>query len=59
MHRLSVVLFSLIAPTLAGTGAVVALVAGGTTMPPILGAAAIGVFVACPISLWLGKRLGG
>lgn len=58
MHRLTLVVFSLVLPTLMGTGAVVALVAGVTGMWALLGAAGLGAVVAVPLSIGIAKALG-
>lgn len=58
MHRLTLVVFSLVLPTLMGTGAVVALVAGVTGMWALLAAAGLGAVVAVPLSIGIAKALG-
>ena len=57
MHRLSVTVFSLVSPTLAGVGAVVALVSGITSLAGILIAAGLGTIIAVPVSLLIAKAL--
>jgi hypothetical protein len=57
MHRLCVVVFSLVAPTLCGVGAVVALVAGGTGVWTLLGSALLGGLVAVPVSYGVSRAL--
>ena len=57
MHRLSVTVFSIVSPTLAGVGAVVALVAGATSLAGILTSAALGACFAVPVSLLIAKAL--
>lgn len=57
MHRLSVTVFSLVSPTLAGVGAVVALVSGITSLAGLLIAAALGVCIALPVSVLIAKAL--
>ncbi len=57
MIRLASLLYSLIATTLAGTGIVIALVAGADGLAAILGAAAIGALLALPAAWALAKRL--
>jgi len=59
MHRLALTLFSMIFPTLAGVGAVGALVAGFTTKWPILAAAGVGFMISIPVSMFIAKRIGG
>ena len=57
MHRLSITVYSIVSPTLAGVGAVVALVAGITSLAGILVAAVFGACVALPINLLIAKAL--
>ncbi len=57
MHRLSVTVFSLVSPTLAGVGAVVALVSGITSLAGILIAAGLGTIIAVPVSVLIAKAL--
>lgn len=57
MHRLSVTVFSLVSPTLAGVGAVVALVAGITSLAGILIAAVVGACIAVPVSVLIARAL--
>jgi len=57
MHRLAIVIFSLVFPTLMGVGVVIALVSGVTTLWPLLGAAALGAIAAIPVSLGVAKAL--
>ena len=57
MHRLSVTVFSLVSPTLAGVGAVVALVSGITSLAGLLVAAALGACIALPVSVLIAKAL--
>ena len=59
MNRLALTLISMILPTLAGVGAVAALVAGFTSTGPILGAAGAGGVLSIPLSLFIAKRMGG
>lgn len=57
MIRLAMILYSLIATTLAGTGVIAVLTAGYGTLPPILIAALIGALVAAPVSWVVASRL--
>lgn len=57
MMRLAMILFSLIGTTLAGSGVVVALVAGYDDLPGILWAAALGAVLAVPVTLWVARRI--
>jgi len=57
MHRLSVTVFFLVSPTLAGVSSVAALVAGVTSLVGLVSAAALGVCVAIPVSLLIAKAL--
>ncbi|MCA8880636.1 MAG: CTP synthetase [Rhodobacteraceae bacterium] len=57
MLRLALLLYSLIATTLAGTAVVVALVAGFDDLHGILLAAALGFAAAVPASLLVANRL--
>ena len=57
MLRLAMILFSLIATTLAGTGVVVALTLGYGTLVPILIAAAIGFVLAFPVTWAVAAKL--
>jgi len=59
MKRLALTLFWMIAPTLAGVGAVVALVSGFTTLVPLLISAAVGFVLSIPASLFLARKLSG
>jgi len=49
--------FSLIAPTLAGTATVVALVAGATSLTALLSAAGGGFLLAIPVSYFACRAL--
>ncbi len=57
MLRLSSLLYTFIAATLAGIGVIIVLVAGLDTMMPIVVAAAVGALVAMPISWLIARRL--
>ena len=52
---LTMILFSIIATTLAGSGVIAVLTMGYGTLWPIIGAAAIGAVLALPVS-WLVAR---
>lgn len=56
MFRLATMLFTVIGSTLAGTAIIAVLVAGYTTLTPILIAAGIGALVAIPAT-WLIARM--
>ena len=55
MIRIALLLFSMIATTLAGSGVVVALTTGYDTLAPILVAAASGFVAAIPVT-WIVAR---
>jgi hypothetical protein len=57
MIRLAMILYSLIATTLAGSFVILALTVGGDTLVPILSAAAAGAIVALPVALLVARRL--
>ena len=57
MIRLAMILFSLIATTLAGSGVVLALVSGHDNLQGILVAAAIGAVMAVPVSLAVARQM--
>lgn len=59
MLRLVGLFYSMIASTLAGVCVVVMLVAGYSTLVPLLGAAAVGALIALPVSYLVAKRLNG
>ncbi|WP_108258557.1 hypothetical protein [Mangrovicoccus ximenensis] len=59
MLRLASLLCGLIVPTLAGTGAVIALAAGTKGAAAILSAAAAGTLAALPLSRVAAKALYG
>ncbi|SDN55301.1 hypothetical protein SAMN05216196_101881 [Lutimaribacter pacificus] len=59
MMRLASILYSLISTTLAGSFIVVSLVAGFTTLQPILVAAVAGFLLALPVSWAVAYRLYG
>ena len=57
MIRLALVLYSLIATTLAGTGVIAVLTSGYSTLTPILAAAAAGALLAIPVALWVARAM--
>jgi predicted PurR-regulated permease PerM len=57
MFRLASVLFSIITPTLAGIGVVVALASGNDTLLPILIGAAAGTLLAFPVTWLVAKKI--
>ena len=57
MTRLTLILFSMIGTTLAGSGVVIALTTGHDTLQPILIAAALGLVLALPVSWWVAKQI--
>ncbi|SDI46901.1 CTP synthetase [Lutimaribacter saemankumensis] len=57
MMRLASILYSLISTTLAGSLIIVSLVAGYTTLQPILIAAAAGFALALPMSWAVARQL--
>ena len=57
MTRLTLILFSMIGTTLAGSGVVIALTTGHDTLQPILIAAALGAVLALPVSWWVAKQI--
>ena len=59
MLRLAMIVFSMAAPTLMGTGVVVALASGYDTLVPILAGAGIGLVAALPASWLIAQRLQG
>jgi len=57
MLRLALILYSVIATSMAGIGVIVVLVAGYDTLVPILVAAAIGAVVALPVSWAVARQM--
>ena len=57
MTRLAGMLFSLIAPTLAGTFMVAALTMGYDTLQPLLIAAGVGAVIAIPATYFISKAI--
>jgi predicted PurR-regulated permease PerM len=55
MFRIALLLFSMIATTLAGSAVVVALTLGYDTLVPVLAAAAAGFVAALPVT-WIVAR---
>jgi predicted PurR-regulated permease PerM len=59
MFRIALLLFSMIATTLAGSAIVVALTMGYDTLVPVLAAAAIGFVAAIPVTWAVARRIAG
>lgn len=57
MFRLAMALFSMVATTLAGMGVIAALVAGYSTLIPILISAGAGFLVAIPVTWMIAKGI--
>lgn len=57
MLRLASLIFSIASVSLAGTFVVVALVTGHDTLWPIVGAAAVGMVLAVPVSLLVARAI--
>jgi hypothetical protein len=57
MLRLASMLYSIIGTSLAGSAIVIALVAGQTTLQPILLAAALGFVAAVPVSWAVARQI--
>jgi len=57
MIRLALTLYTMAAPTLAGVGVVIALVAGYGTLVPLVVSAAIGFVCAIPAAYLVAKQL--
>ena len=57
MMRLAMILFSLIATTLAGSAVVVSLTMGYDTLQPILIAAALGGLAAVPVTYFVARAM--
>ncbi len=57
MIRLALTLYTMAAPTLAGVGVVIALVAGYGTLVPLVVSAAIGFVFAFPAAYLVAKQL--
>jgi Mg2+/Co2+ transporter CorB len=57
MLRLASLLFSIIGTAFAGSSVVVVLVLGFGTVAPIIAAAALGAFLALPVSWMIAKQL--
>lgn len=57
MSRLVMILFSLAATTLAGTGVIVALTAGQDNLRGILTGAGVGLLLAIPVAWMVARRL--
>lgn len=59
MLRLAMALFGLISTTFMSTAVVVALVAGITTLAPLLAAAAIGFVLSFPATWFIARAIAG
>lgn len=57
MGRLAMILFSMVATSLAGIGIVIALTMGMDTLRPILVAAAIGFILAIPATYVISRKI--
>lgn len=57
MHRVPLTVFSLIAPTLAGVGVVIALLCGMTALLSLIASAGLGVLLAGPLSCYVARAL--
>lgn len=56
--RLMMVLYSMIATALAGSGVVAVLTLGHATLWPIVSAAAVGAVLALPVSWAIARQIG-
>ena len=56
--RLMMILFSMIATAMAGTGVIAVLTMGYGTLWPIVGAAAVGAALALPVSWYVAREIG-
>ena len=59
MFRIALLLFSMIATTLAGSAIVVALTMGYDTLMPVLAAAAVGFVAALPVTWAVARQIAG
>ena len=59
MFRIALLLFSMIATTLAGSAIVVALTMGYDTLIPVLAAAAMGFVAAIPVTWAVARQIAG
>lgn len=57
MNRLTLLMFTIIAPTMAGIGVVIALVTGNDTLSPILIAAALGLVASLPVTYVISDKI--
>ena len=57
MFRLALLLFSMVATTLAGTGVIIALASGYDTLMPILYSAAAGFILSIPVTYVVTKKI--
>ncbi len=56
--RLMMILFSMIATAMAGTGVIAVLTMGYGPLWPIVGAAAVGAALALPVSWYVAREIG-
>jgi predicted PurR-regulated permease PerM len=59
VFRIAMILFSMIATTLAGTAMVVALTIGQDTLVPLVTAAATGFVAAIPVTWLVARQIAG
>lgn len=57
MLRIAMLLFSVIATTMAGSGIVAALTLGYDRLTPLLAAASLGLVAALPVTLIVARRI--
>ena len=57
MNRLTLLMFTIIAPSMAGIGVIIALVTGNDTLNPILISAAIGFVAAFPVTYFVSEKI--
>lgn len=55
--RLMLVLYSMIATAMAGTGVIIVLTAGYGTLWPIIGAAGVGALLALPVAWTVARQI--
>ncbi|WP_380057244.1 hypothetical protein ACFE33_04040 [Falsihalocynthiibacter sp. SS001] len=57
MNRLTMLMFTIIAPTLAGMGVIISLVMGHYNVTTILISAACGFVVALPVTYFVSRKI--